>query len=391
MSAKYLATTLFIISFVLLNLNIFSAIIEGTLVKTSYGLVPVENLNIGEKVVSCDCKRSVITEANITRICYSPTKTIIKVETDSEILYASAKQFFYEPNLHKWIKAENLSTENILIDCDFNYYKIYKIERIGFNTRVYRLSLEFPHTFFAHNSQILVHNYGHVIQGGYRFLVYGLEALKAIARNPAVFKQTIKAGAVAVGAAFAIRDAKQKTSRCNSKNQKKKEPLQHKNSSLGHRQRRTAKKHQKMYRKFFKKRAKNAARQARLHHKKQKSANKSKSKSKNSSQGDNRKNNSYTPNNNDPDGPDDLKNAKPGKAPGKPTEADGFKPSKGKVGNGGRIVRHPLTGQYGWKDAKGNIWVPTGKGPLAHGGPHWDVIDVKGRHVGNKMPGGKWR
>lgn len=26
----------------------------------------------------------------------------------------------------------------------------------------------------------------------------------------------------------------------------------------------------------------------------------------------------------------------------------------------------------GWEDAGGNVWVPTGPGSLAHGGPHWD-------------------
>ncbi|WP_330220957.1 polymorphic toxin type 37 domain-containing protein, partial [Mycobacteroides abscessus] len=32
-------------------------------------------------------------------------------------------------------------------------------------------------------------------------------------------------------------------------------------------------------------------------------------------------------------------------------------------------------------DADGNVWVPTGKGGLAHGGPHWDVQDPKtGKH-----------
>lgn len=74
-------------------------------------------------------------------------------------------------------------------------------------------------------------------------------------------------------------------------------------------------------------------------------------------------------------------------APGKPTENDGFIPPKNW---NGEKVKHPKTGQHGWPDKKGNIWVPTGQGPNAHGGPHWDVVDSKGGYK-NVVPGGKTR
>jgi hypothetical protein len=72
-------------------------------------------------------------------------------------------------------------------------------------------------------------------------------------------------------------------------------------------------------------------------------------------------------------------------APGKPTEDDGFVPKKNWDG---KKVRHPKTGQHGWPDKKGSVWVATGHGPLAHRGPHWDVIDLKGKHK-NVLPGGR--
>lgn len=74
----------------------------------------------------------------------------------------------------------------------------------------------------------------------------------------------------------------------------------------------------------------------------------------------------------DPDGP---------KAPGKPSEADGFKSPKG----GDNWVPNPNPGKggssWGWQDAKGDVWCPTGQGGNAHGGPHWDV----------QTPGGDYR
>lgn len=52
----------------------------------------------------------------------------------------------------------------------------------------------------------------------------------------------------------------------------------------------------------------------------------------------------------DPNGP---------KAPGKPGEAEGFKDPKG----GENWVPNPNGQGWGWKDDKGNVWIPTGPGP----------------------------
>lgn len=73
-------------------------------------------------------------------------------------------------------------------------------------------------------------------------------------------------------------------------------------------------------------------------------------------------------------------------APGRPTEDDGFIPKKNWDG---RKVKHPKTGQVGWPDKKGSVWVPSG--PSGHGGPHWDVISKDGKEHWNIVPGGRKR
>lgn len=75
-------------------------------------------------------------------------------------------------------------------------------------------------------------------------------------------------------------------------------------------------------------------------------------------------------------------------APGKPTEQDGYTPPKNWDG---KKVKNPNGSGSGWPDKKGNVWVPTGHGSKAHGGPHWDVQDPKtGKHT-NILPGGRER
>jgi RHS repeat-associated protein len=85
--------------------------------------------------------------------------------------------------------------------------------------------------------------------------------------------------------------------------------------------------------------------------------------------------------------PNDAKNPTGAKAPGKPGGKEGFRDPP----SGERWVKNPNGRGYGWQGDDGKVWVPTGPGGAAHGGPHWDVQDSKtGGHV-NVYPGGRTR
>lgn len=80
----------------------------------------------------------------------------------------------------------------------------------------------------------------------------------------------------------------------------------------------------------------------------------------------------------DPNGP---------KAPGYPGAypPTGYEDPKG----GPNWVPNPNGSGYGWQDAQGNVWVPTGPegSSEAHGGPHWDV-QTPGSGYDNIYPNG---
>lgn len=84
--------------------------------------------------------------------------------------------------------------------------------------------------------------------------------------------------------------------------------------------------------------------------------------------------------------PQDAKKTDGAKAPGKPGAAEGFRDPKG----GENWVPNPNGSGSGWQDADGNVWVPTGPGGRAHGGPHWDVQSPGGGYR-NVYPGGNER
>ena len=76
--------------------------------------------------------------------------------------------------------------------------------------------------------------------------------------------------------------------------------------------------------------------------------------------------------------------------PGVPTEDDGYVPPKKPPGSKDGKVPNPNGSGRGYPDKKGDVWVPTGPGQDAHGGPHWDVQSPGGGHR-NVYPGGRMR
>ena len=84
---------------------------------------------------------------------------------------------------------------------------------------------------------------------------------------------------------------------------------------------------------------------------------------------------------------DDSTQQDDAKAPGPPSTEDGWKPPKKWDG---KPVKNPNGPGKGWPDKKGDVWVPTGPGGSAHGGPHWDVQSPGGGYT-NVYPGGKVR
>src|SRR6266536_3348884 len=59
----------------------------------------------------------------------------------------------------------------------------------------------------------------------------------------------------------------------------------------------------------------------------------------------------------------------------KPGLTGGFKDPKG----GEKWVKNPHGPGWGWEDAKGDVWCPSGPGGKAHGGPQWDVQRLRSK------------
>lgn len=362
---------LFSLLFIVHN-TLLPAIVAGTLIKTQHGLIPIEELNVGDKVLAFAPDKSHIEVRIGNIVLVEPEKTII-IETDRGNICTSENQLFYDPKLDSWIKAKNLTRQHNLLDANQNNGTCLAIKSANTTINMYEIFLEPPHTFFLSDSQVLTHNEPISISIGIA-LLFG---------EGAIVVETISIGIGIVGA-FAYKHFY----RDKALDQFTKFDKNESNFLLENGANLTA---TESFAKSDKEAiavdyvAKNAAYKEA---KKQKKADKQEHK--NSKDGNNPNDPGKGKKAQIPVVPKSKSNeaVKDAQAPGKPTEKDGYFPPKRW---NGEKVKHPQTGKYGYPDKDGNVWVPTGHGSGAHGGPHWDVQNAKGRSYKNILPGGKER
>lgn len=358
-----------------------SGLVTGTLIATSRGLIPVEKLNIGDKVLSYDIStqnpEDAIFEVAITKIDKHLADTIFGIITENENwLDVSPQQLFFTLNpadaqsgntaVVDFVQAQYLTIKDMLIDINMSGIPIVEIHKTELNgtpaqqysdkikknkhnkvvaveermvkVDVYSIEVEEPHTFLVADKSYLVKNENHhlfIAHNGLPVLGVGLSfAFGSTPASVSFAEATLTAGGIGAkfgptGVALGIATGLGIWGYQYFFGDEKKGGI------------------------FYLERA-------------------------------GQKKESSTDGKNAPKCKDKETDAQ---APGKPAKEDGYVPPKRWDG---KKVKHPKTGQHGWPDDKGKVWVPTGPGALAHGGPHWDVIDKGGDHI-NVMPGGKIR
>lgn len=134
--------------------TLFSSIAHGTLVKTPTGFTPIEQLSVGDIVVSYTDGNFI--ENRITHIASTKIHPSYKVSTRETSFYACAHQLIFDPHLQDWAAIASLNTESEILSLTLGNQpcSVSPFEEIP----GYDLSLESPHNFLITGQEILVHN-----------------------------------------------------------------------------------------------------------------------------------------------------------------------------------------------------------------------------------------
>ena len=130
-----------------------------TLIYTSEGTKPIEDIKVGDEVYSEDPESGEKGLKKVTRVFINETDVLVKVYAGNEIIKATpAHPFWVEGK--GWVAAgELIQGDNVRLYSG-QFLEISKVilERLPETIKVYNFEVEGWHTYFVSESNVLVHN-----------------------------------------------------------------------------------------------------------------------------------------------------------------------------------------------------------------------------------------
>ena len=130
----------------------------GTLISTENGLIPIEDIKIGDYVYTINELTNTKELKPVSNTIISKTDTMYKITVDDDIIYASPKHPFYVVD-KGYIRAYDLKIGDLLLSNSISY-EITDIEIIKYDEpiEVYNLTIDDNHNFLITDNEYLVHN-----------------------------------------------------------------------------------------------------------------------------------------------------------------------------------------------------------------------------------------
>ncbi len=137
--------------------------VKGTIVKTSSGFVPIEELNIGDEVYCFDIYNDEFLLRTITDVSRHEVSYLLNIQTNGSHIIADAQQPFYLPVEETWCYAEDLQPSMVLLSCYKQRIMVQNVNQVRINTLVYDITVDELHDFCVTTDGIVVHNYFWVV------------------------------------------------------------------------------------------------------------------------------------------------------------------------------------------------------------------------------------
>lgn len=138
-------------------------VVAGTTILTPKGLIPVEKINVGDYVISCE--NNILVVSQVTCVSLAEVDIVFNIRTNQGILQAAKNQLFYEPCENNWIKTKKLTTNNVFFNSDLMHSVCQSITISSQKKTIYKVSTQYPHNFFISDAHLLIHNFPPLVVG----------------------------------------------------------------------------------------------------------------------------------------------------------------------------------------------------------------------------------
>ena len=133
---------------------------EGTLVETENGLKPIEEIEVGDKVLAYDETTGEQAYKPVVQLFRNTTKEWYHIHAGGEEIICTGGHPFYVASLDKFIPARELKVGSTLLLSDGSCVIIeeIKVEKLSTSQTTYNFEVADFHTYYVSDSKILVHN-----------------------------------------------------------------------------------------------------------------------------------------------------------------------------------------------------------------------------------------
>lgn len=134
--------------------NCFTA---GTKVQTDKGEKPIEDIEVGDKVLSKDEESGEVAYKEVTATFNHETDEIYQIHVGDQVIESTYNHPFWLDG-KGWTYVKDLKVGDLLVQSDGNTLKIDNIELLHKQVTVYNMTVDEFHTYFVSDLGIWVHN-----------------------------------------------------------------------------------------------------------------------------------------------------------------------------------------------------------------------------------------
>lgn len=138
---------------------ISACFVAGTPVLTAQGSTPIEDVKVGDRVLSYDFGENRVESKKVKNTFVNQSSELYCLSFGNEHIKATPNHPFYVID-KGWTSASQLTTEDVLLDSSGTAVRVDQIEyiRLSEPVNVYNFEVEDNHNYFIGKSCILVHN-----------------------------------------------------------------------------------------------------------------------------------------------------------------------------------------------------------------------------------------
>lgn len=128
-----------------------NSFVSGTLVATQDGLIPIEEIKIGDKVWAYNEDNKTKSLQEVTHLIRGEKyKEIVEIElTNGEIITTTDNHPFYTIDSQAWLEANELTTQSVLVDINDTNTTIKSLKSYKESKKVYNLTVANDHTYYV--------------------------------------------------------------------------------------------------------------------------------------------------------------------------------------------------------------------------------------------------